>query len=223
MSISSLANAAAARRSDFAPVGTVPHTLSEIATAAASVPLAAPAVSDGPTAVGLGGLPGAPAFHPSASLGAQPAAAPPLAPPPSFEQKSTTVNTTLNLLFGYIPTEVLTLYVAVLASTQQKGMITWAGWAAFWCFLVATPVVVWLIYGAKIKAAQKAIPIHPRAWPVWEMFAATVAFCAWAFALPNAPFTGYIWYSSALAGVAVLVASTLLGLLAPLFQRPLSA
>ena len=214
MSISSLANAAAARRSDFAPVGTVPHTISEIATAAASVPLAA---SDAPTPVGPGGLP-APALPPSASLGAQPAA-----PPPPFAQNSTAVNTTLNLLFGYIPTEVLTLYVAVLASTQQKGSITWAGWAAFWSFLVATPVVVWLIYGAKIKAAQKAIPIHPRAWPVWEMFAATVAFCAWAFALPNAPFTGYIWYSSALAGVAVLVASTLLGLLAPLFQRPLSA
>lgn len=218
MSISSLANAAAARRSDFAPVGTVPHTISEIATASASVPLAAPAESDAPTAVNPGGLPGAPAPPPPVSLGAQPAAA-----FPSFEQKSTAVNTTLNLLFGYIPTEVLTLYVAVLASTQQKGSITWAGWAAFWSFLVATPVVVWLIYGAKIKAAQKAIPIHPRAWPVWEMFAATVAFCAWAFALPNAPFTGYIWYSSALAGVAVLVASTLLGLLAPLFQRPLSA
>lgn len=221
MSISSLANAAAARRADFAPVGSVPQTLSEIASAATSPPSATPAASDGPPTVGPGGLAGdasAQALSLSGLLSAS--ATPPTLPP---EQKSSGVNTALNLLFGYIPTEVLTLYVAVLASTQQKGSITWAGWAAFWCFLVATPVVVWLIFGAKIKAAQKPIPVHPRAWPVWEMFAATVAFCAWAFAMPNAPFTGYVWYSSALAGVSVLVASTLLGLLAPLFQRPLSA
>ena len=31
------------------------------------------------------------------------------------------VDTAFNVLFGYIPTEVLTLYVAVLAVVQQKG------------------------------------------------------------------------------------------------------
>jgi len=55
------------------------------------------------------------------------------------------------------------------------------------------------------------------------MFAATVAYAAWAFALPHSPFTDYTWYSSALSGLAVLVVSTLLGLLAPFFQKPLTA
>lgn len=41
-------------------------------------------------------------------------------------------------------------------------------------------------------------------------------------ALPNTPFAEFTdWYSAALSGVMVLVASTVLGLLAPFFQRPL--
>lgn len=54
------------------------------------------------------------------------------------------VNTALHVLFGYIPTEVLTLYVAVLAAIQKPGQVTKADWITFWVFLVATPVVVWL-------------------------------------------------------------------------------
>lgn len=95
-------------------------------------------------------------------------------------------------------------------------------WTTFWCFLIATPVVAWLVYAAKIKAAQKPLPIMYGTWPIWEMFAATAAYCAWAFALPNSPFLDYSWYSAPLSGVVVLVASTVLGLVAPFFQRPLN-
>jgi hypothetical protein len=137
-------------------------------------------------------------------------------------KESTAVDTTFNVLFGYIPTEVLTLYVAVLAAVQQEGKVTPADWLAFWIFLFTTPVIVWLVYGAKIKNIQKPLPLKFGAWPVWEMFSATFALAAWAFALPHSPFTEYDWYSSALSGLAVLVVSTLLGLLAPFFQRPLS-
>jgi hypothetical protein len=149
-----------------------------------------------------------------------PGGVPPQQPPAA--QSANAVNTALNLLFGYIPTEVLTLYVAVLAAIQKPAIVTRAEWITLWGFLVATPIVVWLVYGAKVKAAQKQMPVAPRTWPVWEMFAATVAYCAWAFALPNTPFASYSWYSAALSGIAVLVASTVLGLLAPFFQRPLS-
>jgi hypothetical protein len=131
------------------------------------------------------------------------------------------IDTAFNVLFGYIPTEILTLYVAVLAAVHEEK-ITAADWIAFWSFLVATPIVVWLVYAAKVKAAGKALPLEFAAWPVWEMFAGTVAFCAWAFALPNAPFSEYPWHSSALSGVAVLVGSTVLGLLSPFFQNPLT-
>lgn len=140
---------------------------------------------------------------------------------PESRGTSTQIDTALHVLFGYIPTEVLTLYVAVLAAVQRPNKVTSADWIAFWTFLLATPIVVWLVYGAKVKAANKALPLSFGAWPVWEMLAATVAYCAWAFALPNTPFSAYSWYSSALSGVAVLVASTCLGLLAPYFQSTL--
>jgi hypothetical protein len=132
------------------------------------------------------------------------------------------VETAINVLFGYIPTEILTLYVAVLAAIQQPNKVTSADWAAFWAFLAGTPLVVWLVYGAKIKALQKPLPVAFSAWPVWEMLAATLAYVAWAMALPNTPFAAYAWYSSALAGVTVLVASTVLGLLAPFFQHQIA-
>jgi hypothetical protein len=59
----------------------------------------------------------------------------------------------------------------------------------------------------------------PTQWPIWEMVAATVAFAAWGFALPDNPFKGAGWYSPALAGIGVLVISGALGLLAPIFKR----
>jgi len=133
------------------------------------------------------------------------------------------VNTALNVLFGYIPTEVLTLYVAILAAIQKPGQVTKADWITFWIFLAATPLIVWLVFGAKIVSAGKPLPWHPKGWPLWGMFAATIAYCAWAFALPNSPFTVYQWYSSSLAGISVLVASAVLGLLGPFFRKPLSS
>ena len=192
MSINMLANAAAARRPDMVPLGIVPRGLGEIAQAANTTP----------TSIAPPAAPGQP---PGASSGQGPAQ----------------MDTAFHVLFGYIPTEILTLYVAVLASINQPDQFTNAEWITFWLFLAATPVVVWLVYGAKVKAAQKSLPLAPGTWPVWEMVAATAAYCAWALALPNTPFTDFFWYSSALSGVIVLVTSTFLGLLAPFFQRPL--
>jgi hypothetical protein len=219
MSISALAQAAFARRADMNPPALLPDSAYPPAANDAPAPSGAP----------LDPPPFVPAFSKYAAAAASmpdlvkhPStlpAAPRLAVVP--DEKSTKV--TLDLLFGYIPSEVLTLYVAVLAATQQNATRTRGAWFAFWAFLVATPFVIWLIYAAECKAKQKPLPLRLRAWPVWEMTAGTIAYCAWAFALPNAPFNGYGWYSSALAGVAVLVTSTLLSLLAPLFRRPLHA
>lgn len=207
MSLNSLTNAAAARRTDMHPIGVVPQGFSAIAMASRTPP--------------------------STSL--------PLTQVPEG-QGATEVNTAMNVLFGYIPTEIVTLYVAFLTALQKgveqlgKGpappveasILGTSGWIAFWAFLVATPAVVWVLFATKVKAAATPgqpmpLPLHPRAWPCWEMFAATIGFVAWAFALPTTPFEGFSWYSPALAAIGVLIASTILGLLAPLFQRPLSA
>ena len=189
MSINSMANAAAARRPDTAPIGQVPTTLDEIAKAATTPPS-----ETASTAAAAG----------------------------TADTQQSSVDTALNVLFGYIPTEVITLYVAVLAAVQQSKERSSTEWTTFCIFVVATPVVVWLVYGAKLLHAKKGLPVSFGSIPLWEMFAATAAFAAWAFALPHSPFTSFTWYSSGLSGVAVLVVSTLLGLLAPFFQRPLT-
>jgi len=91
MSINSLANAAAARRPDVHPLGTVPKGLDEIARAAMTPPSVAP---------------------PAPTPGEPP------------QQGSAPIDTALNVLFGYVPTEVLTLYVAALAAIQQPNKVT---------------------------------------------------------------------------------------------------
>jgi hypothetical protein len=133
------------------------------------------------------------------------------------------VTSALKVMVTYIPTEVLTLYVAVLAAIQDPNRHSSRSlWLAFYSFLIATPIVVWLVYAAKVRAANKRLPIAPKTWPLWEMIAATIAYAAWAFGLPESPFKDFTnWYSPALAGLAVLVVSTLLGLLAPVVHRPL--
>ena len=143
-------------------------------------------------------------------------------------ESQTAGTTALKAIATYIPTEVLTLYVAVVAAvrssnTDPKIENFPALWTTFFCFLVATPIVLWLVYAAKCTAAGKPIPVLPRAWPLWEMFAATLAYVTWAFALPQSPFQQESWYSAAIAGVIVMIVSTALGLLAPLFSRPLHA
>jgi hypothetical protein len=187
MSISSLSNAAAARRSDFQKFDPAPKGISEIAAASAEHP------ADNSNNI------------------------------PAVSKGANSVNTALNVLFGYIPTEVLTLYVAVLSVLTQSNKESSGntGWILFLCFLVATPIIVWLAYGAKVKAANKPIPLTFKAWPIWEMFAATLAYFAWVLALPNNPFINNSWYSPGVAGIAVLIVSTVLGLLAPFFQYKL--
>ncbi len=134
------------------------------------------------------------------------------------------VTTALKVIVTYIPTEVLTLYVAVIAAIRIPNQTNYPPlWKTFYCFLVATPIVVWLVYAAKCSAAGKPIPVSPRAWPIWEMFAATVAYVTWAFALPQTPFQQFNWYTPALSGIMVMIVSTLLGLLAPLVSRPLDS
>jgi hypothetical protein len=135
------------------------------------------------------------------------------------------VTTALKVIVTYIPTEVLTVYVAILGVLQIPNRTSYRPlWVTFYCFLAVTPLVVWLVYTAKVIAAGKNLPLLPNEWPLWEMFAATVAYAAWAFALPESPFKyTYDWYSAGVAGVVVLIISTLLGLLAPIFQHPLPA
>jgi hypothetical protein len=133
----------------------------------------------------------------------------------------TAATSTLASIAAYIPTEILTVYVAVIAALAGSATTTTTGWIAFWFFFISTPIVVWLTYAAKVRQATGDVPVNPREWPVWEMIAATLAYLAWAFALPATPFAALSFYSPAIAGVIVLVVTTGLALIAPVVQQPI--
>ena len=150
----------------------------------------------------------------------------------------------LEMVMAYIPTEILTLYVATIAALQQgassseKEGAAAAGAAAagaaaaggdaaaggpldpqliaFLVYLAATPIFVWLIYAAKFKAREAKLPWKPSEWPAWEMISAVIAYVAWAYALPNTPLKDVMWYSPSLAGIGVMVTAAVLGLVTPL-------
>lgn len=136
--------------------------------------------------------------------------------PESVAPKSTVENA-IGVLFSYIPTEIIALYVAVIAAINSNNSN--AGWITFFVFLVFTPVVVWLVYAAKVKKMSGTIPFSFSSLPIWELIASTLAFIAWAFALPNSVFQVFSWYSQSVAGVSILLTSTVLSLIAPFFNE----
>lgn len=106
----------------------------------------------------------------------------------------------LKNIAGYIPTEVIALYLAALAAVRNSvspvadpdlaaraGTITSPANSevgTLIVFIILTPIFVWLVYAGRVRTAGKSLPLTPATWPIWEMFAATAAFVAWAFTLP---------------------------------------
>lgn len=130
----------------------------------------------------------------------------------------------LSALAAFIPTEVIGTYIAAIAVTAPAvaGSARQVDGAfLFWGFLIAVPIIVWLVFAGRVKTAGKEIPMDIRKWPKWEMVAATAAFAVWALAIPENPFTTQTWYSAGLVGLAVIVVSTALGLLATVVRGPL--
>jgi hypothetical protein len=132
-----------------------------------------------------------------------------------------TVTTAVNSLVQYIPTEVVTLYVAALSATPvvRSAIPTFDTRVTYWGFTLLTPLLLLLVYASKRSTSGlPALPIV-KEWPWWKMFAATVAFLVWALAVPSSPYvSGEI--GSLAAGFGAIVISTFLSLLEPIFQRP---
>jgi hypothetical protein len=129
------------------------------------------------------------------------------------------VTNALNALVMYIPTEVITLYVAAL-SAQGALQSTFAfidAAAILWFFVALTPLLLLLIYISKVAATGDKLP-GPAIWPWWKMCAATIAFFVWALAVPGNPYLGGM--SAAVAGFGAMLVSTLLNVLTPIFERP---
>jgi hypothetical protein len=139
---------------------------------------------------------------------------------------ATSATSALSAIAAYIPTEVVTVYVAVLATigvTEPADGAPFTPLPVYAAFLILTPIVVWGLYASRAVAAGKRLPRSVRSWPKWEMVAATLAFAAWGAALPSSPLGVFSWFMPALAGVVALVLSLLIGVFSPLFSaRPLA-
>lgn len=151
------------------------------------------------------------------TAGAPPETAPPDVP--SARAGEDRITNALTALIGYIPTEVITLYVAALSAEQAlrdaTGFVD-AVWI-LWFFVALTPALLLLIFVSKLAAAGAPLP-GPRSWPWWKMIAATIAFMVWALAVPGNPYLRGT--ASAVAGLGAMLTSTLLHLVTPIFERP---
>lgn len=144
----------------------------------------------------------------------------------TFSAQDNQVAITLNALVKYIPTEVVTLYVAAASTAQSLrnaiSMPLIDGRLLYWGFTVLTPVLLVLMYAS--KRATDGLPALPkiREMPWWKMTAATVAFSVWALAVPGNP---YVSGDGApiVASFGAIIISTLLSLLEPIFERPAPA
>jgi hypothetical protein len=104
------------------------------------------------------------------------------------------VGVALQVIMTYIPTEILALYTSVATAIQSSDTTILTGNAGWYAFVVC-------------------LFLTPTS--VW---------LAWAYSMPNSPFRfldGY--YSPGIAAIVLPGAATMLGLLAPVVQRPLKA
>lgn len=123
------------------------------------------------------------------------------------EDERTGAAKALEEITRYIPTEALTIYLALLGLIGVTSGDFTGRWIAFAIFAVATPGMVlvdWLILRrrdrqAKTKAGKKLLYFNAAA--------ATIAFVAWAFALPATPFAEFDFYDPKWGGFAALVVS----------------
>jgi hypothetical protein len=125
----------------------------------------------------------------------------------------------LSLLVKYIPTESVTIYVAALSAAPTLKNIRpgITEHSIYWFCGVLTPILFALIFYGKLKAAKLSLKSLGD-WPWWKTFAATVAFLAWALAVPGEPDIKGDG-SGVVSGLLALFISTMLSVLEPIFDR----
>jgi hypothetical protein len=133
--------------------------------------------------------------------------------------RGTGVRQAADSIVTYIPTEIVTVYVAAAAAIHTAGSKPGTGqWILLGALLVLTPITTWALFAAKIHGLGESMPVAPRNWPWLHIIIASIAFLLWSFTLPNTPFEQLRWYTPGLAAVVLLVGTMVLGLAAPFFR-----
>ncbi len=153
-------------------------------------------------------------------LGTSWSTAPPSPPPSPPPFQGSAALAALKSIVDYIPIEIVTVYVAVGAALSDAATPSRTGqWVAFWVFLGLTPITLWVLFAARLRAAGVSLPLDPTRWPWPEAIVAMVGYVLWAFTLPGTPFADFNWYRPGLGTAVLLVGTLVLGLGAPLFTR----
>jgi hypothetical protein len=129
------------------------------------------------------------------------------------------VQNALSALVEYIPAEIIVLYLATLSALPVIKEAIWDKIDALGLYLgfaLLTPVLFFLIYVGKRRAAGFSWKTEWKKYPWWLTVAATLAFLAWALAVPESPFLDSE-SGRALSGLVALIASVFLGVLGRVF------
>jgi hypothetical protein len=195
MSLSSVAQDSALR---LTPIGSVAPSLQAVATTAATA--AAAASTAGATEI-------------EAANAGEDAAAATQGPAPSVPSGP------LATLVKYIPTETITLYIAIQAALGEvklpkSRVVSDADFSSRWVWLGIMFAVTVLLGTALAYRAQKVTKQDAKfKWPIFDVTAAGAAFLIWALSLPSTPlrdFEGYdysAWNSVLILGGTMAVAT----------------
>lgn len=124
-------------------------------------------------------------------------------------------------LTKYIPTESITLYIATASAAEALRAYGITASLTYWFFVGFTPVLLLLIFLRHLAVTGTNWKVSVGKWPWWRIIASTVAFAVWALAVPGNPIISPTDTSGGvLAGLAALLVSTLLNIVAPFFERP---
>jgi hypothetical protein len=130
----------------------------------------------------------------------------------------TKASNVLDALARYIPTEVVTLYVAASAAMPSlKDSLGVNEVSVYWSFGLLTPILFLVIFAGKRRSG--GLPALPSltALPWWKLIASTIAFLVWALAIPTTPYLPGA-AGKVVAAFAAVFVSTFLTLLEPLFD-----
>jgi hypothetical protein len=126
-------------------------------------------------------------------------------------------------LVRWIPTESITLYVAIIAlltypkAPPGEKLCAQSFTAQWWwtgIFAAFSVFAVFAIFLAKVRTSNQ-----PFRWPFFEMAVAPVAFCAWAAGLPATPLGSVCGYKTEYGAVIILFVAIFIGLVAGMLGK----
>jgi hypothetical protein len=118
----------------------------------------------------------------------------------------------VNQLVAWIPTEIITLWVALIAVLNDPKppagkSICQANWSTHWILAIAAAALAALLTVGFAYRKFKETPGVSFKLPLFAAIAAPAAFVAWAIALPEGPLRSACWYSEE-AGAFIVTFAT---------------